>query len=647
MADPKDPPANTEPAPAPVEVAVPIGVPGLNWYGYGQGDPDGAQGYVDEEWHPDFRGRRGVLFFREMKDNDPTVGAADKATSDFLRSREWRAKAKDDSPEADDWRAFAETVFLDLGAPWGDKVAEILTFRSFGFSIHELSTRPRLGEVFDPKTGRKDLFRSSKYDDGKIGWGDMGERAQESLDSWVFDPKTGHAVAYIQRPAPDFQLRKIPLAKCLHVCTSTSKANPQGRSDYRNAAISYRDLKRLCEYEGNGIERDLAGAILVKVPPAMLSPRASADARTAVAGMADLGRHVKRGQMVSVLFPHDIDPNTGKPSGYEIGPMFKGGREPLDPDKAITRRKQDIAMVLQTQYQRIGMDGVGARATSTDMIDALAMSLNATLRIIRDAINKCLDELLAMNGCPVEIRPTWDFDEVKRDDVTALADVLGKITNPANPLITWGAEDERWLRERAKMPAAENAQDPENAPEENERMRPRVPAREAVQAEKTKAHSGTMVAFFLPANAAAALALPGGEPAEDLHVTLAFLGKPTPDQITRIHSIVAATAASSAPVSGTLGGVGRFAGDAGGPSVTFGIPDVPGLAALRERLRVALAGAGFDAEENHGWAPHVTLAYGDAPMPDPAALARIPLDVRVITLAVGDVRETFTLSGSL
>ena len=44
-----------------------------------------TSGYIDEEFLPQLRGRKAVQIFREMKDNDPVIGALLFATDRLLR----------------------------------------------------------------------------------------------------------------------------------------------------------------------------------------------------------------------------------------------------------------------------------------------------------------------------------------------------------------------------------------------------------------------------------------------------------------------------------------------------------------------------------------------------------------------------------
>lgn len=154
------------------------------------------------------------------------------------------------------------------------------------------------------------------------------------------------------------------------------------------------------------------------------------------------------------------------------------------------------------------------------------------------------------------------------------------------------------------------------------------------------AHSGAMVALYPDAATAAELAISDGEDADELHLTLAFLGEAEKLNLTRALQVVAEWAAACPPsLSGEISGVGQFAT---GP-VTYLSVDLPDLPPLRERLVDGFDAAGVPPKRDHGFTPHITLDYArrrpkmDRPIPirfDRATLAwagsqfSFPLGVR-------------------
>jgi 2'-5' RNA ligase len=150
---------------------------------------------------------------------------------------------------------------------------------------------------------------------------------------------------------------------------------------------------------------------------------------------------------------------------------------------------------------------------------------------------------------------------------------------------------------------------------------------------------GAMVALYPPTHVAERLALSGGEPPEQLHVTLAYLGKAARlRELGRLRSVVAGCAAAMPPLTGVISGLGLFT--AGEKPVTYASVDVPGLPERREALVAALRASGYPVSGEHGFTPHITLAYADRRAID---VATLPVTFRGLTLAVAGQRWNFPL----
>lgn len=161
-------------------------------------------------------------------------------------------------------------------------------------------------------------------------------------------------------------------------------------------------------------------------------------------------------------------------------------------------------------------------------------------------------------------------------------------------------------------------------------------------------HTGVMVAFMLAVATASQLALPGGEPVQDLHVTLAFLGEQSDMQIDPLVLAQALTAFASdaEPLAGKIGGLGRFSpsDSSEGTSPVIALVNVPGIQQWRADLVQRLESLGVAVAKDFEYTPHITLVYIDADAPMP--VESVPdLDLRFDTLclAMGDERTFFPI----
>jgi hypothetical protein len=157
-----------------------------------------------------------------------------------------------------------------------------------------------------------------------------------------------------------------------------------------------------------------------------------------------------------------------------------------------------------------------------------------------------------------------------------------------------------------------------------------------------KAETGVMLAFMPDEDTATGLAIDGGEPAEALHLTLAYLGKVKDlpkGFLKKTLKTLATVAKDQAPLSGNVAGLGRFTASetSDGKDVLVALADVPGLGAFRHNVVEAVTSVGIEVSTKHDFTPHITLAYlspGDKSPID--RLDFRPLAWDQVALVIGD-----------
>lgn len=131
--------------------------------------------------------------------------------------------------------------------------------------------------------------------------------------------------------------------------------------------------------------------------------------------------------------------------------------------------------------------------------------------------------------------------------------------------------------------------------------------------------------------------VPGGLAADEMHVTLQYLGDDVSDQDFAKAIRGALSAADSGPVSGWVGGLGVFPAKDGKVAVWCPV-DVPGVARLHDYVSGGSRPSGEDA---HGFTPHITLRWGTEGQKLPAPVPRTPVTFTHILVKRGD--QTFRL----
>lgn len=133
-----------------------------------------------------------------------------------------------------------------------------------------------------------------------------------------------------------------------------------------------------------------------------------------------------------------------------------------------------------------------------------------------------------------------------------------------------------------------------------------------IEIEKQANLLGAMVCIKLDLKTAEQLAVVGGEPPERMHLTLAYLGPsmmlpPEADEI--ILEVLTEVAQAHPKLKAELSGIGRFENAETGEDAVVALVDAPGLEKLREHLVHELEEAGVPVRQDHGFTPHITIAY--------------------------------------
>lgn len=395
-------------------------------------------GLFYEEFLPELRGIRGVRVYEEMSENDDVCGAILFAIKMLIRQASWSVQTAS-SREIDRQAAeFVESCLHDMQSTWTDTVSEILSFLAYGWSVHEIVYKRRMGQKKNPQL-------ESKFNDGLIGWQKLPIRCQESLYEWEFDSHD-NLTAFVQMPAPDFQVIRIPVEKLLLFRTESRKDNPEGRSILRNAYRSWYFKKRIQEIEGIGVERDLAGFPVLIAPEGIdiWSPQNAALLKTCNDFVSNIRRDALEGLTI--------------PAGWELKLLSTGGSRQFDTSKIIERYDTRIAMTVLADFLFLGHEKSGSWALSSDKTELFSMAIGAYLDIICETFNrKAIPALIEINrknfnGADY---PQLVHGDIETQDLAKLGTFLKDMSGIG--LITPDDELEEYLREQAGLPTKVDA----------------------------------------------------------------------------------------------------------------------------------------------------------------------------------------------
>jgi len=409
-------------------------------------------GTVYEEFITNLRGIRGAKTYREMADNDPTIGSMLFAIEKVITRLEWRVDPYQDdsadgeiSPEDKEVAAFVDSCLHDMSDSWDQTLSQILSMLVFGYSYHEIVYKKRGGDSKNPQS-------RSKHDDGKIGWRKMPIRAQETLFRWEID-EDGGIQAMVQVDPSTGGTFIIPIEKALLFRTTTAKNNPEGRSILRNAYRPWFFKRRIEEIEAVGIERDLAGLPVAYLPPEYLSSAATSDQVSVLNSIKEIVTSIKRNEQEGIVMPAMYDDAGHKM--FDLQLLSSGGSRQFDTDKIIQRYDQRMSMSILADFILLGSDRVGSYALGASKMDLWSMAVDSIAKNVAEVMNQyAIPRLLKLNGMDVSRAPFLTYGEVSHVDLTEISDFVTKLAQAGVLMPDPKLED--YLRELAGLPPAEH-----------------------------------------------------------------------------------------------------------------------------------------------------------------------------------------------
>ena len=375
-----------------------------------------------DEFLRELKGRAAVKKYREMRDNDSTIGAVMFAIEQMLRDVEINVKPANDSEEAKKEQEFVEQVLDDMEHSLDDHIAEALSFLSYGFSWFEVVYKRRQG-------ADSNLKRKSKYNDGRIGLRKLACRSPWTIDRFDVNQKTGDILGIYQNTGFANGEHYIPSRKSLYYRTTTINGDPSGRSILRNAYTSYEYLNSMQSIEAVGVERELAGIPVARVPAEYLSPEASDNQKAFMGELQTILRDVKFNDQGYIILPSDTYPDKdGAPTGerlVDVQLMSSSGTRNIDIDPIIRRYQSSIADSVLSSVIFLGSKDGGSYALSKSSTDLFLRGLESFFTQLVDTLNKQLIEpLWELNQLNLDLMPKLVAGDVAPHDLKELGSYL-------------------------------------------------------------------------------------------------------------------------------------------------------------------------------------------------------------------------------
>lgn len=411
-------------------------------------------GYIREEFLRELQGTRWDRNVREIV-ADPVPAATFFAIEMLTRQATWDIQAaSDDNVDQEIAQFVRECLKEDMSQPWTETVAEIHSYLPWGFSYHEIVYKRRNGENRDPS-------KNSKFNDNKIGWRKWPIRAQDTRTRWDLD-EAGGIQGMFQMSAPRYNEVLIPIEKALLFRTTQHKNNPEGRSLCRAMFRPWFFRTKIENYEAIGIERDLAGLPMMKIPEQYLDPN---NDQTISNYCKQMVTSVRNDEQAGILIGSDCHAGTNIPK-WDFSLVSSAGAKQIDTGKVIQRKNIEILITLMADFIMLGHEKVGSFALSSDKTNMFATAIGAFLDSDCEVINRhAIPRLLRLNGMPTTNPPKLTHGDIESVDLVELGDFISKLSGAG---VTLNPGILSYTLEQAGLPV------PEDEAEIEEMLKPKT-----------------------------------------------------------------------------------------------------------------------------------------------------------------------------
>lgn len=387
------------------------------------GRPNRNQNVLYQDFIPSLSGTRFVKTMGEMAANDSTVGSILFAIEMLLRRMSWEEVPFDDTPQDEEAANFLGECRQDMSHTWADHMAAVTTMLTYGFAPFELVYRMRTPQG------------NSRFNDGRVGWRRFGYRPQESLVKWLYDEDGGLAGMIQQLDRPYRQV-EIPVGKMLLYQTKPGMGTPESKSILRTAYRSWWAKKRAEEIMLVGLERNLAGLPVLRIPAASIIANDSLYQRATL-----MAQRLRQDEQMGVVWPSDKWPaEDGGGDMYGIDTLKTPGAPGIDPIEVIRMYSADIAASVLADFISLGRDEVGSRALADPKQELFQQALSAWADSIEECLNRfAVPRLFALNDFKVDRLPALKHGPVEKVDLAELGQFVLQLSQAGHD---WGFMDE-------------------------------------------------------------------------------------------------------------------------------------------------------------------------------------------------------------
>lgn len=361
-----------------------IGSSGLNIF----------SGITYDELQKDLQWPTSILTYKKMTYSVP-VNACLSLFENLISKVKWRVKPpKNPTAQELEETKFIEECINDMDVSFRTVIKDALSSNIYGFAILEKVYRKRNKES------------GSIYNDGKIGLKKIALRNQETIDGFLFDDKSGDVKGVKQNldlvNSSYNRNRKgtviIPRSKFWHVTVGRNRSDPFGKSQLRDVYIAWRFLECLQEMEATGVQKDLNGLPIMRIPSQLMASDASPEQKIILENLKNILRNLQNNSQSGVMLPSAVDEMT-KTKLFDLELLTTDGKKNYNISEIKTYYQNQIYVGLGGDLLVLGTNGVGSFAVGQLKSSITGAAIESMLDNIVESFERdVIRQLYELNG---------------------------------------------------------------------------------------------------------------------------------------------------------------------------------------------------------------------------------------------------------
>ena len=331
----------------------------------------------------------------------------------------WRVVPPPNATEKEKQEAeFVNQCLHDMQTPLRRVVKDALSSNIYGFSVLE--------KVFYRRT----TSNGSLYNDGKIGIKKIAHRNQESIKNFVFSADGNDVIGVKQSLAGANGNRYtqaktdvvIPRNKFILVTAGRNREDPYGVSPLRDAWLSYTYLVLTEEAEATGLQKDLAGTPLLRIPATYLSADASPEQKQLYEGFKNIVRNIQVNNQSGLILPSDQSQETKSYLfDFELIPS-QGNGKTFATDKIKQYFQNQIYTSLGADVLLLGQSSTGSFSLASVKNTMTGAKVESILDGIVESFNQDLiRHIYELNGMDATRMCSLDYENLHTPDLDIIS----------------------------------------------------------------------------------------------------------------------------------------------------------------------------------------------------------------------------------